>query len=86
MCGLFLETKDECNGAETLQHVTTFIADLCVSGLTAEQGHYLILHEALRFFEMVRTLKYEKTLFSFTKEKPVQYNRIYLPGRSSENF
>jgi hypothetical protein len=43
-----------------------------------EQGNYLFLHEALRFFEMVRTLKYDKTLFSFRKEKPVQYNRIQL--------
>jgi hypothetical protein len=85
ICGLFLEIRDEWSETETLQHIIKFVTDLCVSGLTVEQGDYLLLHEALRFFEMVRTLKYERALFSFTKEKGVQYNRIHLLYRSSEN-
>jgi hypothetical protein len=59
MSGLFLEMKDEWSELETLQHIIKFVANLCVAGLTVEQGSYLLLHEALRFFEMVRTLKYE---------------------------
>lgn len=61
ICGLFLEITDEWNEIETLQHIIQFITDLCVYGLTVEQGDYLLLHEALRFFEMVRTLKYRMT-------------------------
>jgi uncharacterized protein YrrD len=54
--GLFLEITDEGNEIETVQHIIQFITDLCVSGLIMEQGDYLLLHEALRFFEMVRIL------------------------------
>jgi hypothetical protein len=61
MSGLFLEIKDEWCEIETVQHIIKFISDLCVSGLTVEQGDYLLLHEALKFFEMVRTLKYKVT-------------------------
>jgi hypothetical protein len=51
---LFLDISDEWNGIETLQYIIRFVRDLCVSGLIVEQGDYLLLHECLRFFEMVR--------------------------------
>jgi hypothetical protein len=50
---LFLDISDEWNGIETLQDIIRFVTDLCVSGLIVEQGDYLLLHETLRFFEMV---------------------------------
>lgn len=56
--GLFLEIGDEWNEIETVENIIKFIIDLCVCGLIVEQGDYMLLHEALRFFEMVRTLKY----------------------------
>lgn len=52
---LFLVTSDEWNEIETLQDIIRFVTDLCVSGLIVEQGDYLLLHETLRFFEMVRS-------------------------------
>ena len=55
---LFLDTNDEWNEIETLQDIIRFVTDLCVSGLIVEQGDYLLLHETLRFFEMVRSIKY----------------------------
>jgi tRNA A58 N-methylase Trm61 len=55
---LFLDTSDEWNEIETLQDIIRFVTDLCVSGLIVEQGDYLLLHETLRFFEMVRAIKY----------------------------
>lgn len=56
--GLFLDTSVEWNEIETLQDIIRFVTDLCVSGLIVEQGNYLLLHETLRFFEMVRSIKY----------------------------
>ena len=50
---LFLDTSDEWNETETLQDIIRFVTELCVSGLIVEQGDYLLLHETLRFFEMV---------------------------------
>lgn len=67
--GLFLEIRDEWSELETLQHIIKFVTDLCVAGLTVEQGNYLLLHEALRFFEMVRTLKYEMTDYFHLQKK-----------------
>lgn len=67
--GLFLEIRDEGSEIETLQHIIKFITDLCISGLTVEQGDYLLLHEALRFFEMVRSLKYEQADYVHLQEK-----------------
>lgn len=67
--GLFLEITDEWSELETLQHIIKFVTDLCVAGLTVEQGNYLLLHEALRFFEMVRTLKYEITDYFHLQKK-----------------
>lgn len=80
--GLFLEIRDEWSELETLQHVIKFVTDLCVAGLTVEQGSYLLLHEALRFFEMVRTLKYELTdYFHLQKRKQFSITEyIYCTG------
>jgi hypothetical protein len=61
---LFLDTIDEWNEIETLQDIVRFVADLCVSGLILEQGDYLLLHECLRFFEMVRSIKYMTEYFN----------------------
>lgn len=55
---LFLNISDEWNEIETVQDIIRFVTDLCVSGLIVEQGDYLLLHETLRFFEMVRSIKY----------------------------
>jgi tRNA A58 N-methylase Trm61 len=54
--GLFLDISDNWNKIETLQDIIRFVTDLCVSGLIVEQGDYLLLHETLRFFEMVRSI------------------------------
>jgi hypothetical protein len=71
MPGLFLEIRDEWNEIETVQCIIKFITDLCVCGITVEQGDYMLLHESLRFFEMVRTVKCKMTM-SFCLQKPEQ--------------
>jgi uncharacterized protein YrrD len=61
--GLFLDISDNWNKIETLQDIIRFVMDLCVSGLIVEQGDYLLLHETLRFFEMVSPIKYVITKY-----------------------
>jgi hypothetical protein len=59
--GLFLGISEDWNEIETLKDIIRFITDLCVSGLIVEEGDYLLLHETLRFYEMVRLIKYLMT-------------------------
>lgn len=76
--GLFLEMKDEWSELETLQQIIKFVTDLCVAGLTVEQGNYLLLDEALRFFEMATYLEEENKLPLWTMMPPaVVYNGLF---------